>query len=122
RRSGGALAEGETSAGAAAGRDTAAADAAGRADAVDADAARAPTPSMPTPSMPPAAPAKRLRGDLDNIVMKALEKEPERRYPTVGDFREDLRRFRHDLPVQARRPTLRYRAGRFVRRHAAGVA
>ncbi len=65
---------------------------------------------------------RRLDGDLDNIVLKALEKEPERRYSSVRDLRGDLERYVRGLPVSARKPTLGYRAGRFVRRHAAGVA
>jgi eukaryotic-like serine/threonine-protein kinase len=62
-----------------------------------------------------------LRGDLDSIVLKTLEKEPDRRYMSVGALREDLRRFRHGLPVHARTSTLRYRTIRFVRRHRLSV-
>jgi eukaryotic-like serine/threonine-protein kinase len=65
--------------------------------------------------------ARLLRGDLDTIVMKALAKEPERRYRTVGAFRDDLLRHRAGLPVRARPPTLGYRASRFVRRNRVGV-
>ena len=64
---------------------------------------------------------RRLRGDLDTIVGKAMAKEPERRYGTVGELQDDLDRFRAGLPVRARRPTLGYRASRFVRRHRVGV-
>jgi len=64
---------------------------------------------------------RRLRGDLDWIVMTALRKEPERRYGSVEAFREDLRRFRRGLPVQARPDSFTYRAGRFWRRHWLGV-
>lgn len=67
-------------------------------------------------------PIRRLRGDLDNIVLKALQKAPEHRYATVGELADDLERFRSGLPVRARRPTLAYRARRFVRRHAAALA
>ncbi len=64
-----------------------------------------------------------LRGDLDNIVLMALRKEPERRYATVDQFSEDIRRHLESLPVLARRDTLAYRAGKFVRRNtAASVA
>ena len=63
-----------------------------------------------------------LRGDLDNIVLKALRKDPEGRYPSVAAFADDLRRHRDGLPVTARRGSLRYRAGKFVRRHRWGVA
>lgn len=58
-----------------------------------------------------------LSGDLDNIVLKALAKEPERRYATVDRLVEDLRRYRNGLPVSARPQTYAYRARKFVRRH-----
>jgi hypothetical protein len=61
-------------------------------------------------------------GDLDNILAKALEKDPGDRYGSVGAFADDLRRFLEHEPVQARSYTLGYRVARFVRRHRAGVA
>ena len=65
----------------------------------------------------------RLRGDLDNIVLMALRKEPERRYATVDQFSDDIRRHLEALPVLARRDTLAYRADKFIRRNtAASVA
>lgn len=64
----------------------------------------------------------RLRGDLDNIVLKALRKEPERRYASVEQFSEDIRRHLEGLPVIARPDTFFYRSSKFVRRHKAGVA
>jgi tetratricopeptide (TPR) repeat protein/tRNA A-37 threonylcarbamoyl transferase component Bud32 len=70
-----------------------------------------------------ATSGRRLRGDLDNIVLMALRKEPERRYPSVEQFSEDIRRHLASLPVVARSDTLTYRAGKFVRRNtAASVA
>lgn len=66
--------------------------------------------------------ARHLAGDLDNIVLMALRKEPERRYQSVEQFSDDLRRYLTGLPVQARADTFTYRAGKFVRRHKAGVA
>ena len=73
-----------------------------------------------------AASLDRLRrlytGDLDNILAKALKKRPEERYATVGAFADDLRRFLSHEPVSARRDTLRYRVGKFVRRNRVGVA
>jgi eukaryotic-like serine/threonine-protein kinase len=63
-----------------------------------------------------------LRGDLDAIVMKALRKEPEHRYPTVEALLADLDRQRAGVPVAARRGTVTYRAGRFLRRHRGAVA
>ncbi|MBV9926825.1 MAG: serine/threonine protein kinase [Acidobacteria bacterium] len=63
-----------------------------------------------------------LRGDLDNIVLMALRKEPERRYRTVDQFSEDIRRHLEGLPVAARKDTFSYRASKFVARNKAGVA
>jgi eukaryotic-like serine/threonine-protein kinase len=63
-----------------------------------------------------------LRGDLDTIVAKTLKKNPEDRYASVTALAEDLRRFLRHEPICARSDTLPYRAARFVRRHAAGVA
>ena len=65
---------------------------------------------------------RRLRGDLDNIVLKALRKEPERRYASVEQFSEDIRRHLEGLPVIARPDTFFYRSGKFVKRHKASVA
>lgn len=63
-----------------------------------------------------------LRGDLDNIILTALRKDPNGRYSSVEQFSEDIRRYLEGLPVIARAATLRYRAGKFVRRHRAAVA
>ncbi len=65
--------------------------------------------------------SRRLRGDLDTIVQTALRKEPHRRYASVERFSEDIARHLAALPVSARKDTFRYRAGKFVRRHTAGV-
>lgn len=65
---------------------------------------------------------RKLRGDLDNIVLMALRKEPERRYASVALLSEDLRRYREQLPVTAQPDTLGYRVRKFVGRHRAGVA
>jgi serine/threonine protein kinase len=62
-----------------------------------------------------------LRGDLGNIVLKAIKKEPERRYDSVEQFSEDLRRFLEGLPVAARPDTFTYRASKFVRRNKVSV-
>lgn len=64
---------------------------------------------------------RRLRGDLDNIVLMALRKEPQRRYTSVEQFASDIRRHLENLPVIARKDTARYRAVKFVTRHKAGV-
>jgi eukaryotic-like serine/threonine-protein kinase len=79
------------------------------------------------PAPPSAAAAsgrlrRQLAGDLDNIVLMALRKEPARRYASVQDLAEDLRRYLAGLPVAARRSTVGYRARKFVGRHAAGLA
>lgn len=58
-----------------------------------------------------------LRGDLDNIVLKALRKTPDRRYSSVEQFSEDLRRHLKGLPVSARPNTLFYRTQKFVSRN-----
>ncbi len=63
-----------------------------------------------------------LRGDVDGIVARALRRSPQERYPTAAALDEDLRRFLEGEPVRARRATLGYRARKFVRRHAIGVA
>lgn len=66
--------------------------------------------------------ARHLRGDLDNIVLMALRKEPERRYQSVEQFSEDLRRHLEERPVLARKDTVTYRAAKFARRNKAGLA
>jgi eukaryotic-like serine/threonine-protein kinase len=66
--------------------------------------------------------SKLLRGDLDNIVLMALRKEPERRYQSVEQFSEDIRRHLEALPVRARKDTLAYRSAKFVRRNRAATA
>jgi serine/threonine protein kinase/WD40 repeat protein len=69
--------------------------------------------------------AKRLsqlfRGELDWIVMKALEKDRNRRYDTASAFAADVQRYLHDEPVQACPPSLGYRLGKFVRRNRGPV-
>ena len=64
----------------------------------------------------------RLAGDLDDIALMALRKEPQRRYGSVELFAEDIRRHLEGLPVIARKGSWRYRANKFIRRHTAGVA
>ena len=65
---------------------------------------------------------RRLAGDLDNIVLKALRKEPQRRYGSVEQFAEDVHRHLEGLPVTARQGSWNYRAGKFIKRNKAGVA
>ena len=73
-------------------------------------------------STDPAALRRRVRGDLDWIVLKALEIEPDRRYGTAGELAEDLQRhLRHEV-VSAGPPSVVYRARKFIRRHMGMVA
>jgi tetratricopeptide (TPR) repeat protein len=65
---------------------------------------------------------RQLFGDLDNIILMALRKEPARRYASVGQFSEDIRRHLDALPVVARKDTYLYRTTKFVRRNRLGVA
>jgi len=67
--------------------------------------------------LPQAVLTKALRGELDNIVLKALRKEPSRRYQSVAEFSEDLRRFIDHEPVSARKDTFSYRASKFIQRN-----
>ncbi len=60
---------------------------------------------------------RRLAGDLDNIVLRALAREPERRYASPAELAADLQRHRSGLPVMARGSSFAYRAGKLVRRH-----
>lgn len=79
-----------------------------------------------TPTLPSIAAArlnesgkasKVLKGDLDTIMMKALRKEPGRRYKSLETFIDDIRRYLNRLPVQARRDTIAYRSKKFTSRH-----
>ncbi len=64
---------------------------------------------------------RRLRGDLDWITIKALEKDRSRRYGSASDLARDLQRYLHDQPVSAGPPSASYRAHKFIRRHRFGV-
>lgn len=64
---------------------------------------------------------RRLRGDLDTILMTALRKEPERRYGSAEAFLDDIRRHLAGLPARAHPESSWYRARKFVRRHRVGV-
>lgn len=65
--------------------------------------------------------AKTLKGDLDNIVLKALRKVPERRYSSVEQLKLDISNYRSNKPVSARAESFGYRAGKFIRRNKTGV-
>jgi tetratricopeptide (TPR) repeat protein len=71
---------------------------------------------------PSALGNRRLRGDLDIIVVKALQKRPARRYASVVELSEDIRRHLEGLPIAARPDTTVYRVTKFVRRNRVGVA
>src|SRR5262249_5742753 len=62
-----------------------------------------------------------LKGDLDTIVLKALRKDPSRRYLSAQEMAEDIGRHLAGRPVLAQKDTLRYRVGKFVGRHRGGV-
>lgn len=68
----------------------------------------------------PGVAARAVRGDLDNIIRKALQPAPERRYHTTDALADDIRAFLGQRPVSARKPTLGYIAGRAFRRHRVG--
>src|SRR5690606_39896117 len=61
--------------------------------------------------------ARRIAGDLDNIVLKALSKQPEHRYPSVEALAQDIRRHLDGKPVRARPQSVAYRARKYLRRH-----
>jgi serine/threonine protein kinase/tetratricopeptide (TPR) repeat protein len=70
----------------------------------------------------PGSFVRELRGDLDWIVMKALDKDRTRRYATAAEFAADVRRYLNDEPVIARPPGAGYQMAKFVRRHRVGVS
>ncbi len=70
----------------------------------------------------PARLRRRLAGDVDNIVLMALRKEPARRYASVEHFADDVRRHLEGRPVVACGDSLAYRCSKFVQRHRVGVA
>jgi tetratricopeptide (TPR) repeat protein len=78
-------------------------------------------PERPSVAAPPKL-ARRLRGDLDTIVLKAMEKDPGRRYGTAEQLEADVRRHLAGLPLTARPENRLSRTRKFVRRHRVGVA
>jgi tRNA A-37 threonylcarbamoyl transferase component Bud32/tetratricopeptide (TPR) repeat protein len=84
------------------------------------------TPTMPLPngdtvsgskSRKPHTSARGLKGDLDNIILQAIRREPDRRYQSVVEFTDDIERYLTGLPVKATGDTAGYRAGKFIKRH-----
>ncbi len=80
---------------------------------------RMPDSEAPRPSS--VSKVRALRGDLDDIILAALENEPVRRYGSVEKFADDLRRHLSGHPITARRATLGYRAAKFIRRNLLAV-
>jgi tRNA A-37 threonylcarbamoyl transferase component Bud32 len=81
-----------------------------------------PRPSTAARGAGNAAKSRALRGDLDTIVLKALQKDPANRYPTADAFNQDLQRYLDGAAVLARPDAVAYRVGKFIRRHRVGVA
>ena len=76
------------------------------------------------PGVLPASPEitrRQLRGDIDNIVLKAIASEPERRYASAGALAADIERLLDGRPVSAHPPSTWYRTRKFVARHKSGV-
>ncbi len=65
--------------------------------------------------------SNQLKGDVDNIILKAMHKDPVRRYVSVEQFSEDIRRHLSGLPVIAQKDTAGYRLSKFIQRHKKGV-
>jgi serine/threonine protein kinase/WD40 repeat protein len=82
------------------------------------DEPRAPSKSLRAELEPER---RRVKGDLDNVCLMALRKDPLRRYTTAGSLADDLERLLAGRPVAARRDTWTYRLGRYVRRNRALV-
>jgi len=72
-------------------------------------------------NMEPRKLSQQMRGELDWIVMKALEKDRNRRYESASTLAADVQRYLQDEPVEACPPSLRYRLGKFLRKHRTGV-
>jgi len=71
----------------------------------------------PSQAAAEAALGRQLAGDLDNIVAMAMHRDPSRRYQSVDQMADDIRRHLSGRPVLARQDSLAYRAGRYIRRH-----
>lgn len=78
-------------------------------------------PARPSSVVGHARIARRLRGDLDTIVLTAMQKEPGRRYESAGALADDIRRHLSGQPVRALPDTLQYRATKWVKRHRVGA-
>jgi serine/threonine-protein kinase len=79
-------------------------------------------PARPSEGASPRRIRRLLQGDLDTIVLKALAKEPARRYGSVEQLSDDIRRHLDGLPVLARPDNIAYRVGKFIQRNRTGFA
>jgi non-specific serine/threonine protein kinase/serine/threonine-protein kinase len=78
-------------------------------------------PVRPSAAATDQASKRRLRGDLDTIILKALRKEPARRYAGLGAFAGDIRRYLENRPVTARKDSVGYRTSKFIQRNKLGA-
>lgn len=74
-------------------------------------------PETPSQAVANPAESRRLKGDLDAIILKSLRKEPEERYESAGQMLEDIERYQQKIPVFARKGTFRYRAAKYIKRN-----
>jgi serine/threonine protein kinase len=79
------------------------------------------TSFRPAHTIVAAVEPSRLRGDLDNMILKAIRHEPERRYQSVQEFSDDIRRWLDGLPVSATSDSRMYRCRKFFKRHRTAV-
>lgn len=75
-----------------------------------------PSENVSTPSL-----KRKLRGDLDAITLKSIRKEPGQRYRVANEFLEDLKNYKHKLPVSAHEDSFRYHSRKFLRRNKRGI-
>jgi eukaryotic-like serine/threonine-protein kinase len=62
-----------------------------------------------------------LKGDLDTILMRALQKKPERRFSSVTEMKDDIERFRKGLPIRSRGDNFSYKSAKFIKRHSLAI-
>ena len=79
------------------------------------------SPDLPSSRAKNPSVSKKLKGDLDAIILKALRKEPQYRYQSAEQLLDDLNRYKAHLPVQAQKDSIRYRSVKFVKRHSAAI-
>jgi serine/threonine protein kinase len=91
-------------------------------DAAPQSPTKATTGNRPTIAVNRQSVKRGLKGDLDNIILQAIRREPHRRYQSVVELSDDIERYLAGLPVKATADTSLYRAGKFISRHRAMVA